>query len=237
MNKERLVEYIEAGLSSGLAKMKEMLYGPGIFTFVGFYFGYVAKRIMPVSITMSALYLVTVLAGSVLYKRKDSVGNRLLIYALVFSNWFVQLSLLAVIVLLLQDRFYFSFLLVLIFPLVLPSAACVYMSRKIHSKKIEKQNKHRTKKGHRSKKKNLPPQKVPKSVWIASGCYGLLGVCLARVLGRDLGQRDIVTVLVVCFLFMNCLFSAGLIVYQKLYYLYKYTKSGLLNDDDFTIEL
>ena len=137
MHKDKLAAYIETGLSTlttNYSQIKQMAYGPGVFTFVGVYFGYSAKQLLPVSILMCVLYLATVLAVSIIYKRKDTITNRLWFMALIGSNWFIQLTFMALLVLLLSKRFYLSSLLVLLFPLVPPVATCLYMSARLTKK-------------------------------------------------------------------------------------------------------
>ena len=133
-----------------------------------------------------------------------TIKNKLTMQALIYTNWIVQ-------ILLLQTMFYFmvcgaNFLIVLMYIPVLatPIALGLKNAKRLHLRCV-------------------PPRKEWILPFLPFGWAGIIGASLAKKFFQRATNEIAIFFVIISLTILACVFSIGLLAYQKIYYLKKYT--------------
>lgn len=147
--------------------------------------------------------LALMVAVFVLSKKELTVKNRLVMQAIIYSDWVLQVILIQTMYYIMAYGFGFSLILIWIAPVLTPLLLGIRNARRIRSDRIGR---------IKSTRNNL---------LLSFGCTGMVGVSLAKHFFQGATQEQAVCIVMVLLTFLSCLMSIGLLSYQRLFYLNK----------------
>lgn len=219
MDRMNLMEYLESGLirDSSPKIYRTLVSGSGGWTLIGLIYGLVLKNYwIYLSVFMLVAFLVAATIVIVLSSRKLTIRRRLVIQTVISISWVVQISLIEIIIFTMAYGWHIC-LLLLFFPTILiPLLLGIRTSRMIK------------KEGYISKKITAS------SLTLTGTMTGLIGMNFGAIF-RNIEQREAIILTLLVMLLLNCIFSIGLLYTQKLYYLFKCEKLGILSADSFDV--
>lgn len=222
MNINNVIEYIKSGLGfvPEPKLFRKLGSGSGILTFlVGLIPGIVLGGYwMLISIIMIVSFLITMIVVYVLSAKELTVKNRLILQVIICLSWIWQMSLLVTMFYTMAYGINIYLFLLNIPTILIPLLLSVKASKKL--------------------KKDTPfnSREISHShIRITGSMTGIIGMNLAAIF-RNVGQNTAIIIVLSSLLFLTYLFSFGLLSIQRLYYLYKLDKLGMLPKEFLGIE-
>lgn len=194
-----------------------LVYGSGGWSIIGLIYGLILENYWTyLSLFMLVEFFVAVTIVIVLSSRKLTIKRRLVIQLVINLSWILQISLIEIIVFTMTYGWHVCLLLLFLPIVVIPLLLGVRISIML-------------------KKGNYISKKIKtNSLALGGTITGLIGMNFGAVFRNiEQGMAIIFTLLVM--LSLNCIFSMGLLYIQKLYYLLKYEKAGVLSSDSFDL--
>lgn len=194
-----------------------LVYGSGGWSIIGLIYGLILENYWTyLSLFMLVEFFVAVTIVIALSSRKLTIKRRLVIQLVINLSWILQISLIEIIVFTMTYGWHVCLLLLFLPIVVIPLLLGVRISIML-------------------KKGNYISKKIKtNSLALGGTITGLIGMNFGAVFRNiEQGMAIILTLLVM--LSLNCIFSMGLLYIQKLYYLIKYEKVGVLSSDSFDL--
>jgi len=143
-----------------------------------------------------------------------TVKNRLIIQAWIASSWVLQFVLLETMYFLIIFQFSFVLCLLYTLPILIPVLLGIKASKKV--------------------KRNTPfnaKEILHGGIRVSFSMSGFVGIGIASVMFRNVSQKTAGIIMVFCFSLLASAMSIGLLSIQRLYYLLKLEKLGLLPEE------
>ncbi len=207
MDANRVMAYVESGLGirPEPKQFRKIAVGPFLMVMVmGMIPGVVLGGFwLFLALMMIATSLALAVVVFVLSSKKLTVMNGLIMQALNASNYVLQIGLL-------QTMWYtmsFGFDWVLVLLYLIPILTLLGMGW-------------RNAKALRSNR--TFPYKSNMRFVCGFGWTGAVGVCIAKAIFQDISQKTALVIVILGFALLSCVFSIGLLAYQRIFYLKKY---------------
>lgn len=194
-----------------------LVFGSGGWSIIGLIYGLILRNYwIYLSLFMLVEFFVAATIVIALSSRKLTIKRRLIIQIVINLSWILQISLIEIIVFTITYGWHVCLLLLFLPIAVIPLLLGVRISRMI-------------------KNGNYISKKITtNSLGLGGMMTGLIGMNFGAVF-RNIEQGKAIIFTLLVMLFLNCIFSMGLLYIQKLYYLLKYEKAGVLSSDSFNM--
>lgn len=194
-----------------------LVYGSGGWSIIGLIYGLILRNYwIYLSLFMIVEFFAAATIVIALSSRKLTIKRRLIIQIVINLSWILQISLIEIIVFTMTYGWHVCLLLLFLPIAVIPLLLGVRISRMI-------------------KNGNYISKKITtNSLGLGGMMTGLIGMNFGAVF-RNIEQGKAIIFILLVMLFLNCIFSMGLLYIQKLYYLLKYEKAGVLSSDSFNM--
>lgn len=159
--------------------------------------------VLSIVMVVSATILFVVILG--LSRRNMSVENRLIMQAIIYSNWVSQVILIQVMYYTMAWGVDLTLVLICIMPIVVPLIIGLRNSRSLRYQ--EKYTARATKNSQAA---------------MFFGWTGVVGACVGKHFFSNVSNSVAIVFVIISLTMMACVFSFGLLAYQRLYYLKKY---------------
>lgn len=194
-----------------------LVYGSGGWSIIGLIYGLILENYWTyLSLFMLVEFFVAVTIVIALSSRKLTIKRRIVIQLVINLSWILQISLIEIIVFTMTYGWHVCLLLLFLPIVVIPLLLGVRISIML-------------------KKGNYISKKIKtNSLALGGTITGLIGMNFGAVF-RNIEQGMVIIFTLLVMLSLNCIFSMGLLYIQKLYYLLKYEKVGVLSSDSFDL--
>lgn len=208
MHLNQYIEYIETGMGywNTQKQFRKIALGPlllvllmGVVPCIVLKGGWLILMSIMLLSSFSMIFVIFVMSSKPL-----TIKNRLTMQALIYTNWVIQ-------ILLLQTMFYLivygvNFLIVLMYMPVLTTPIVLGL-----------------KNARRLQLRRVPPRKEWICLFFPFGWAGIIGASLAKSFFQQAINEIAIFFVIISLTIIACVFSIGLLAYQKIYYLKKYT--------------
>lgn len=209
MRLNQYIEYIETGMEywNSRKQFRKIALGPlllvllmGVVPCIVLKGRWLILMSIMLSSSFSMFFVIFVMSSKPL-----TIKNRLTMQALIYTNWVIQ-------ILLLQTMFYLivygvNFLIVLMYIPVLATPIALGL-----------------KNAKRLQLRRVPPRKEWICLFLPFGWAGIIGASLAKSFFQQATNEIAIFFVIISLTILACVFSIGLLAYQRIYYLKKYTK-------------
>ena len=207
MGSNQYIKYIEAGLSISPSKrqFRKIALGPFLLVLLMGVIpcvvlgGYWLILLSIMLVTSIAMTLLTFIFSS----KSLTTMNQLIIQSLIYSNWFFQIVMLQTMFYLIVYGVNFKLILIYMPPLITPLVLGLRNAKYLRL-------------GY------LVPKKRTPSFVLSFAWSGIIGICLAKSFFQQLTNETAMVFVMMSFTFLSCVFSIGLLSYQRIYYLKKH---------------
>lgn len=219
MNINNLIEYMKLGLTikPDSKRFRRLVGASGIWTIIGFLYGIILGGYWKyIAIIMVITFLCAVVGVFVLSRQCLTIKNRLILQSIIYLSWNWQLILLETIIFTMAYGFGVHVLL-----LHLPSVLIPLLLGMKTAKML---------------KRDTPFSSKPitlSKIRLTGGMAGIIGMNFVAVF-KNMSQSTAIVIAVVCCVILNSIFSFGFLYLQRLYYLFKYEKLGMLPKEFFS---
>lgn len=220
MNRENVIEYIKRGLSP-VSKKKKYFSSAVALLFpclVALAAGDMVEEIRPISAATIAVSFISAIVLFFLSRRKSTVKNRLIMSSAIKTVFVIITSLLMSIYYYDLCGFDSFFFLILLFSILIPLLPLMWYSARIKKEQPIYSKKNKT-----------------RNIYYWGAISGTLGYSFAKYfLAPNLANEQIGALLIVCLAVIICSFNtSNALSLQRLYYLCKLEKAGLVCEKDF----
>ena len=209
MRANRYIDYIESGL--GIApngkQFRKIALGPCLFVLL---FGLIPCVVLRGSwIIILFVMLATSLAITatvfVISFKQLSLISRLVMQSLIYSNFVMQLLMLESMFYLITWGADWGLVPLLLVPLLTPFVLGLQNAKKL-------------------RKNQVIFQIRPRIYWFSFGWTGILGIFLAKTFFNQMSNKVAIFFVIIGLSVLSCIFSVGLLSYQRLYFFKKYVE-------------
>ncbi|MBR2722422.1 MAG: hypothetical protein IKB75_06570 [Clostridia bacterium] len=195
-------EYIQIGLLPGPRKqIRKVALGPLLITPLGIWPCIILGGIWFIPMSLVLLFSVALtVAIFIISFQQFTIRNRLIMQALLYSNFVFQFLMIGTVCYLLTYGFNFWILLLYIPPLTTPVILGCCNARNLRLNRMRY---------HRG------------GLWVAFpfGAVGIVGFMMAKVVLQRATQNVAIIIALIVVVFVSSMLSIGLLAYQKLYYI------------------
>lgn len=221
MNIQNLIQYIKMGLTmkASVSSYLSLTCIPIILTVLFLspammIRGYFLTTVL-IMLTISIIAFIAVFFFS---KKRLTVKRRIIIQSIIYLDFVCQFVLLGSFFFMTSYKSGIGLILFNLPPILVPLIMGIITHCTLKSEKPLQRKK-----------------TAPIGFGISGAISGILGITIGKILSA-LGQ-DVMTVIgLSCFMLLNGILSIGLLYFQRLYYMFKYEKLGLISESDYNIE-
>lgn len=207
MQANRYVDYIESGL--GIApngqQFREIALGPCLLVLLIGLIPCVVLRggwIILLFVMLATSSAITTTVFVISFKQL-SIRSRLVMQSLIYSNWVIQLLMLETMFYLITWGADWVLILLLLIPLLTPFVLGLQNAKRLRKNQIISKRRSRI-------------------YWFSFGWTGILGIFVSKAFFNEMSNKVAVLFVVIGLSVLSCVFSVGLLSYQRLYFLKKY---------------
>lgn len=209
MRTNKYVDYIESGL--GIApngkQFRKIALGPCLFVLL---FGLIPCVVLRGSwlillfVMLATSFSVTATVFVISFKPLSLV-SRLVMQSLIYSNFVIQLLLLEAMFYIITWGADWGLVLLLLVPLLTPFVIGIRNAKQL-------------------RKNQVIFKMRPYVYWFSFGWTGILGMLLAKIFLVQMSQKVAMFFVIIGLSVLSCIFSVGLLSYQRLYFFKKYVE-------------
>lgn len=209
MRANKYVEYIESEpvIAHNGKKYREFALGPCLFVLLCGLIPCLVLRgnWLILLFVMLATSFGIATAVFVISFKPFSLKSRLVLHSLIYSNFVMQFLFIEAMFYIIAWGADLGLVLLLLVPLLIPFAIGIQNAKKL--------------------RKNQIISKTRQHIYGFSFAWtGVLGMLIAKTFSVQISQSAAITFVIFCLSVLSCIFSVGLLSYQKLYFLIKYVE-------------
>lgn len=209
MQANRYIDYIESGLGivPNGKQFRKIALGPCLLVLLIGLIPCIVLRggwiiLLFVMLTTSSAITTTIFVISF---KQLSIRSRLVMQSLIYSNWVMQLLMLETMFYLITWGADWGLILLLLIPLLTPFVLGLQNAKKL--------------------RKNQLTSKIRSRIyWFSFGWTGILGIFIAKIFFNQMSNKVAILFVIIGLSVLSCIFSTGLLSYQRLYFLKKYVE-------------
>lgn len=209
MRANKYVEYIESEpvIAHNGKKYREFALGPCLFVLLCGLIPCLVLRgnWLILLFVMLATSFGIAAAVFVISFKPFSLKYRLVLHSLIYSNFVMQFLFIEAMFYIIAWGADLGLVILLLVPLLIPFAIGIQNAKKL--------------------RKNQIISKTRQNIYGFSFAWtGVLGMLIAKTFSVQISQSVAITFVIFCLSVLSCIFSVGLLSYQKLYFLIKYVE-------------